>query len=121
MAALSVGVDEFLPDEKMARVPRLGRVAEVGLVALLVSLFQILPVVIDAPILNHSKGEGAWKWDSFGAPAVLKMLVTGELLDHDRPAVLSLLALVGALWLGWTLYRELRLPTTQWYVLSGAL
>ena len=63
---------------------------------MLVSAFQLLPVWMDDPILNHSRWEQSWKWDSFGAGVVLKALFTGELLDHGRLPVLSLLALLGA-------------------------
>ncbi len=80
-----------------------------GCVAVLVSAFQLLPVWMDRSILNHSRWEQSWKWDSFGAGVVLKALFTGELLDHGRLPVLSLLALLGALLILWRLYRERRL------------
>ena len=87
----------------------------------MVSAFQILPVLIDGPILNHSRWEGQWKWDSFGAATVMKYLVTGELLDHGRPPVLSLLALLGAAWILWNFYRSRSMKPAHALVLSGAV
>jgi hypothetical protein len=108
IAAVSIVLVVLLPDEKTPRLKRLGRAIAVGGVALIVSAFQILPVLIDGPILNHSRWEQPWKWDSFGAAAVVKMLLSGELLDHDRLPVLSLLALAGAAGICWSLYRSRR-------------
>ena len=95
IAAVTICLMALLPDPLAGRAVRVRRVVAVGFVALAISAFQILPVLIDGPILNHSRWEGQWKWDSFGAATVMKYLVTGELLDHGRPPVLSLLALAG--------------------------
>ena len=76
---------------------RLGRVAWIGLVACLSAAFQLRLLLEDLPYINHSRWEHPWKWASFGAREVLSKLVQGELLDHGRFPVLSLLALAGAL------------------------
>jgi len=75
------------------------------MVAVLVAAFQLVPLLLDGAWINHSRWEPAWKWDSFGGGQVLRWLVTGELLDHGRLPVLSLLALLGLV----LLYRQSRL------------
>src|SRR5207237_1421301 len=72
------------------------RTAIVGAVALLLTAFQLAPLVRDASNINHSRWESSWKWDSFGAGQVLKWLFAGDLLDYGRPPVLTLLAFAGA-------------------------
>ncbi len=75
---------------------RLLRVAWVGALTVALTAFQLLPLLADAPMINRSRWEPAWKWDSFGAREVVARLVSGELLDFGRLPVLSLLALAGA-------------------------
>ena len=111
----------LLPDAAVKRSLRMRRILLVGVVAILVSAFQLLPVWMDRSILNHSRWEQSWKWDSFGAGVVLKGLFTGEWLDHGRLPVLSLLALLGALLVMWQLYRERRLPAPEGFVLIAAV
>jgi hypothetical protein len=93
----------------------------VGFVAIVLSAFQLLPVWMDRAILNHSRWEGSWKWDSFGAGVVMKALVTGELLDHGRPAVLSLMALIGAVLVSCRFYKARWQSAAEGFVLSGAV
>jgi hypothetical protein len=76
-------------------------------VALLLSAFQLAPMLIDGANINHSRWEAVWKWDSFGAGQVLQWLFTGELLDHGRLPVLTLLALAGAGLFAWNWRRGL--------------
>jgi hypothetical protein len=110
-----------LPDAAVKRSLRIRRIVLVAAVAILVSAFQLLPVWMDRSILNHSRWEQPWKWDSFGAGVVLKALVTGELLDHGRLPALSLLALLGALLILWKVYKDRRLPAQEGFVLSAAV
>ena len=121
IGAVTLCLLALLPDAAVARALRIRRTIFVGGVALLVSAFQLLPVWIDSPILNHSRWEQSWKWDSFGAVVVLKALFTGEVLDHGRLPVLSLLALLGAVVILWKLYREHCLPAPEGFVLSAAM
>ncbi len=121
IGAVTLCVLVILPDAEVKRWLRMRRIVLVGAVAILVSAFQLLPVWMDRSILNHSRWEQSWKWDSFGAGVVLRALFTGELLDHGRLPVLSLLALVGALLMLWKLYRDRRLPVQESFVLSAAV
>src|SRR5215468_1970978 len=66
-----------------------------GAVAFLIAVFEVIPLLRDSGLVNHSHWEPAWKWDSFGAPQVLKWAFAGELLDFGRFPVLSVLALGG--------------------------
>jgi hypothetical protein len=121
IAAVTIILIALLPGDHIARILRLRRAIAIGAIALLVSAFQILPVLRDAPILNHSRFEGQWKWDSFGAVQVLQYLFTGQLLDYGRPPVLLLLALAGCLAIAWHFYNSRRLPPAPKFILAGSL
>lgn len=96
MGALSVCLLALIPDAEVTRWLRFRRMAMVGAVALLLSAFQLAPLLLDGSKINHSRWESVWKWDSFGAGQVSMWLFTGELLDHGRLPVLTLLAFSGA-------------------------
>ena len=117
MGALSFCLLAVIPDAGLARGVRIRRAAIVGAVALMLSAFQLVPLWLDASHINHSRWEAVWKWDSFGAPQVLGWLFKGELLDHGRLPVLTLLALAGAGWIVWNWRR--RRPAHS-FVLWGA-
>jgi hypothetical protein len=94
IGAMTVCLLALMPDATPRRV-RIGRTIWVGAIAFLVSAFKLLPLWLDGSIINHSRWEPAWKWDSFGARKVMSWLLTGDLLDHGRLPVLTLLALAG--------------------------
>jgi hypothetical protein len=121
IGAVSLCLLALLPDAAVKASLRLQRLVLVGAVAILVSAFQLLPVWMDRSILNHSRWEEAWKWDSFGAGVVLKALFTGALFDHGRLPVLSLLALCGALLILWQLYKARRVAAPERFVLIAAV
>jgi hypothetical protein len=116
MAAISLLLVAVLPDAAVPRPARLRRVLAVGAVAFLLSAFQLVPLARDAGLIGHSRWEPAWKWDSFGAWQVLRWLFTGELLDHGRLPVLTLLALGGA-----ALYWWRRTPVHAFLAAGAAL
>jgi hypothetical protein len=93
IAALTICLIALLPARDNAR--RIGRTVCVGAIAFLVSAFELLPLSLDGAIINHSRWEPLWKWDSLGAMKVMGLLLTGDLLDHGRLPVLTVLALVG--------------------------
>jgi hypothetical protein len=101
MAALSLLLLAALPDAALPRLTRLRRVLGVGAIAFLLSAFQLAPLVQDSGLINHSRWEPVWKWDSFGAWQALQWLFTGELLDHGRLPILTLLAAAGAAFYWW--------------------
>ena len=120
MGALSVCLLAVIPDAEVARWVRIRRTAMVGAVALLLSAFQLAPLLLDGSNINHSRWEAPWKWDSFGAGQVLKWLFTGELLDHGRLPVLTLLALAGAGLFAWNRRKHLSACAAHAFVLWGA-
>src|SRR6266852_3367635 len=81
---------------------RVVRLAMILTAMALATSYFLVPALRDSAFANHSVWEGAPKWDSFGARAVLSALVRGELLDHGRWPVLTALAFVG---LGWAIWR----------------
>ena len=125
MGAISVCLLAAMPDARIPRWTRFRRVVVVGAVALLLSAFQLAPLLLDGSNINHSRWEAVWKWNSFGAGDVLTKLFTGELLDHGRLPVLTLLAFAGAaLWI-WS-WRKRKpefvknLPEAHAFILLGA-
>ena len=94
IGVLSLGVLIFLPNVLDLR-KQLTRVLVIALTSSAVSAFQLIPMLLDGPLINHSRWEPPWKWDSFGAPYVVKTLVQGDLLDYGRLPVLSVLGLLG--------------------------
>jgi len=97
IGALTICLAAVLPASGPAFRLRAARTLWVGAVAFLVAAFELIPMLRDGYLINHSRWELVWKWDSFGAGQVLRWLFSGELLDHSRLPVLSLLALGGAL------------------------
>lgn len=120
MGAVTLCLAALLPDPDAARWLRIRRIVCIGMVAAALSAFQLLPVLLDGRILNHSHWEESWKWDSYGAASVLTNLFSGELLDHARPPVLSLLTLCGAGLLLWTLWKTRLARPREGFVLAAA-
>lgn len=126
MAGLTLLLLVLLPDSKTSRTTRLIRLGYLGAAALAIAAFELVPLLKDGAFINRSRWEYAWKWDSFGATQVLKWLFTGELLDHGRLPVLSLLALAGFGVCAWTLWRRPRTldadtRATEVFIGAGAL
>lgn len=76
-------------------VSRSARLITIGMLTALLLLWFVVPLAQTADVINHSRWEGAHKWDSFGAPHLLEILSKGQLFDADRFPVLSLLLLLG--------------------------
>ena len=95
IGAISICLLTAIPNAGVSLLVRVRRVAWIGGVSAAVAAFQLVPLALDHAIINHSSLEAAWKWDSYGAGQVLEWLFTGQLLDHGRLPVLSLLAVGG--------------------------
>ncbi len=106
MGALSLLLAAVLPDRDVPRAARFARTLGIGGVAFALSAFQLLPLLLDGPITNHSRWEPAWKWDAFGVANTLRYLFTGQLLDANRLPVLSLAALAGVAAVAWNRFRQ---------------
>jgi hypothetical protein len=96
MAAASLVLLALLPQPDVRRGPRITRLLLLGTIAAALSAFQLVALLEEAPRVNRSVWEADWKFDSFGAMEVLRLLASGALLDEGRLPVLSLLSLIGA-------------------------
>jgi hypothetical protein len=74
---------------------RVGRLAVTGGLAAVITSYFWLPFVIEVPYLSASTYLERWKYDSFGARQILTWLVNGDLLDHGRLPVLTVLLALG--------------------------
>jgi hypothetical protein len=91
------------------RLVRLGRLLRLCGGTALLTLFFVLPFLLDREFVLHSRWEPSWKWDSFGWQWGWNLLASGDLCDTGkftvagrelvRPPVLLLLAVVG-IWTG---------------------
>src|SRR4029077_17022834 len=79
------------------RSERLVRLLTIVLPALLLLAWFVVPLALARAVVNHSRWEDPLKWDSYGAPFILRELLSGRLLDFGRAPLLSLLAAMGAL------------------------
>ncbi|MBZ5677905.1 MAG: glycosyltransferase family 39 protein [Acidobacteriia bacterium] len=120
MAALSIVLLAVLPDAEVGRRVRILRTLLVGSTAVMLAAFQLVPLILDAGNINHSRWEPVWKWDSFGAEQGLKWLFTGELLDHGRWPVLTALAFASAGLFVWTAIKRRPTCAIHQFVVAGA-
>jgi hypothetical protein len=97
MAATTLILAAAIPGTDAAPRRRFLRLGWVALLSIIVSAFQIVPMLGDGPFINRSRWEPEWKWQSFGASEVLSLTASGDLLDGNRLPVVSLLALAGAI------------------------
>lgn len=95
MAALTLCLLALIPNRETPLLTRAARTAWIGAIAFILAAFELLPLLLDSAIINHSRWEPVWKWDSFGAGPVMKLLLTGDILDHGRFPVMTLLAVTG--------------------------
>ncbi|HET6701453.1 MAG TPA: hypothetical protein VFH14_06610, partial [Gemmatimonadaceae bacterium] len=75
---------------------RVRHLSLVGAIAAAASSYMWLPFFIHAAYVNASPYLAQEKYDSFGAGPILSWLVSGELFDHRRVPVLTLLFAAGA-------------------------
>jgi hypothetical protein len=79
-----------------ALVARIARLAVAGAASGLVTAYATVPNVLSANLyVDYGPYLERWKYDSFGAPRVLELLVSGELLDHGRLPLFTALLGVG--------------------------
>lgn len=76
---------------------RVGRFALVGAVSAAATSYLWLPFFMQAAYVNASPYLDRVKYDSFGAGPILSWLISGDLLDHGRLPVLSLLLAAGVI------------------------
>jgi len=74
---------------------RAARIAVVGGIAAVMSAYVWIPLLRGTAYMNATPYLQPEKYDSFGAGPILGWLVTGDLLDHGRLPVLTILLVVG--------------------------
>ena len=121
IAALTVCLLAVIPDAETPRAIRIGRTVFVGAIAFALSAFELVPLILDGPIINHSQWEPLWKWNSFGALQVLEWLFNGDLLDHGRLPILTLLAFSGVVFYFADRRRDRVEHPERTFILIGAL
>jgi hypothetical protein len=107
----------LLPDSFASRKIRIVRTVAIGVVAAALSVFQIIPLLTDGYLINRARFEPAEKYDSFGASQILGWLFSGEFMDHDRPAALTLLCFCGIGLLLWRWRKSRKLAAPERFVL----
>jgi hypothetical protein len=95
MAALSLLLLAALHPNEVPLLRRAARLAWIAAVSLALTASFLLPLWIDKPLINRSRWEAPWKWNSFGFVEVTRQLLSGDLLDYGRLPVLTLLAASG--------------------------
>ena len=93
-ALLSIGVLAIVIWRGL--LPRIGRAALVFGGAALVASWVVVPLITDGAYFNLSQFNQNTFWlDSWGAPQALGWLVTGQLFDHGRFPIVSILVAFG--------------------------
>ncbi len=107
LALLSLVIFAIVRPTKIVR--RVARGALVGVGALLIAGWVVVPLLLDrAYTIQDEFSRGKVYYDSFGAPQILRWAVSGELFDRNRFPVLSLLVAFGLLVCLWRFRRDER-------------
>ncbi|MBI4514823.1 MAG: hypothetical protein HY699_03280 [Deltaproteobacteria bacterium] len=84
------------------RPRRLVRLATIAAPALALLAWFAVPMLLASGEINHSRWEPVYKWDSFGAQAILWALGSGNLLDGHRLPLMTVLLAAGAATAAWS-------------------
>jgi hypothetical protein len=96
MGFMAAGIGVLIgPARELPR--RIGRLAIVAGVTGFAILAVAVPIIRDFAWYNVSTLVPSWKYNSFGHEVVLPWLFRGELFDHGRAPVLTVLTLAGVL------------------------
>lgn len=96
VAFVSVGILTMVGPARQ-RILRIVRAGTIIAPALLLLAWFVIPMLLTAGEVNRSHWDPSWKFDSFGARAVLSQLFSGHFLDNGRWPVLTLALLLGLL------------------------
>jgi hypothetical protein len=118
MGALIACLIAVLPDET-PRAVRIRRLAVVGAIAAVLSAFLLMGILQDGAWINRSRLEPAEKYDSYGAGKVLTWLASGQIMDHDRIPVLSLLTFAGIAMVVWRWRTKGKVTRAEMLILAG--
>jgi Bacterial membrane protein YfhO len=76
---------------------RAGRLVLLGIPFIMITSYFLVPLILDREFLNRSVWDPPEKYDSYGASWVMSHLLRGELFDHGRPPIITVLAGIGML------------------------
>ncbi len=79
-------------------VPGIFRLAAIAVPAMLVTAYFTVPFLIYKAYLSASPYLQRWKYDSYGANEILGWLLKGDLFDHGRFPVMTILLVIGIVW-----------------------
>jgi len=79
-------------------LPSLLRLTAVTIPAALITGYFVIPFVLYKGYISASPYLQGWKYDSYGANAILSWLLKGELFDYGRLPVMTLLLVIGIAW-----------------------
>lgn len=95
LALLSLGIWVVIVPSEFLK--RLRRAAVVGIGGALAAAWVVVPLLVDSKYAGRTEYNVGTFWaDSYGGRQVMEWLFTGELFDHGRWAILTLLVGVGA-------------------------
>jgi hypothetical protein len=95
LALLSLGIWVIIVPSQLLK--RLARAAAVGIGGALAAAWVVVPLLVDSKYAARTEYNVGTFWaDSHGGKQVMEWLFTGELFDHGRWAILSLLVGAGA-------------------------
>jgi hypothetical protein len=97
MTAMAIAVMALWGINRANFVARVVRVAIVGAFAAAISEYMWLPFITQSAYLNASPYARPALYDSYGAGSILPWLFTGDLFDHGRLPVLTVLLGAGAI------------------------
>ncbi len=119
-ALLSIGIWVLVSPPEILR--RIGRAAAVGIGGALCAAWVIVPLLVDSKWSARTEYNIGTFWaDSHGGSQVLKWLFTGELFDHGRWPVLSVLVGVGTVLCAWRFLRDERYRAILCFTILGLL
>src|SRR5262249_37381349 len=74
---------------------RFVRLISIVMPALFLVAWFVVPLLLRLQVVNHSRWEEPQKWDSYGAPFILREILSGRFFDSGRSPVFSLLLAAG--------------------------
>ena len=119
-AILALGIWVLVSPPQILR--RIGRAAVVGIGGALCAAWVVVPLLVDSKWSARTEYNVNTFWaDSHGGRQVMKWLFTGELFDHGRWPVLSVLVGLGAVVCGWRFLRDERARAIVCFTILGLL
>lgn len=120
LALLYLGLWAIMKPRNILR--RLARSAAVGIGAVLVAAWILVPFLLDSKWASRSEYNVGTFWvDSYGGRKVIGWLLTGELFDHTRWPVLTVLVALGAIVCASRWRRDERARAILGFTLLGLL